>query len=44
MNQRLAHVTLLVREYDEAIAFYTTVLGFSLAPTWIWAAASAGWW
>lgn len=30
MNQRLAHVTLLVRDYDEAIAFYTTVLGFSL--------------
>ena len=31
MNQRLAHVTLLVRSYDEAIAFYTTVLGFTLA-------------
>ena len=31
MNQRLAHVTLLVRDYDEAIAFYTNVLGFSLA-------------
>ena len=31
MNQRLAHVTLLVRDYDEAIAFYTTVLGFTLA-------------
>ena len=31
MNQRLAHVTLLVRDYDEAIAFYTQVLGFSLA-------------
>ena len=30
MNQRLAHVTLLVREYDEAIAFYTNVLGFAL--------------
>ena len=30
MNQRLAHVTLLVRDYDEAIAFYTNVLGFSL--------------
>ena len=22
MNQRIAHVTLLVRDYDEAIAFY----------------------
>ena len=31
MNQCLAHVTLLVRNYDEAIAFYTNVLGFSLA-------------
>jgi catechol 2,3-dioxygenase-like lactoylglutathione lyase family enzyme len=31
MNQRLAHVTLLVRDYDEAIAFYTNVLGFTLA-------------
>ena len=31
MNQRIAHVTLLVRDYDEAIAFYTTVLGFHLA-------------
>lgn len=31
MNQRLAHVTVLVRAYDEAIAFYTTVLGFVLA-------------
>ena len=30
MNQRLAHVTLLVRRYDEAIAFYTKVLGFRL--------------
>ena len=30
MNQRLAHVTLLVRDYDEAVAFYTNVLGFSL--------------
>ena len=31
MNQRLAHVTLLVRDYDEAIAFYINVLGFALA-------------
>jgi catechol 2,3-dioxygenase-like lactoylglutathione lyase family enzyme len=30
MNQRLAHVALLVREYDEAIHFYTNVLGFDL--------------
>lgn len=31
MNQRLAHVAMLVRDYDEAIAFYTAVLGFTLA-------------
>ena len=30
MNQRLAHVTLLVRDYDEAIGFYTNVLDFNL--------------
>ena len=30
MNQRLAHITLLVRDYDEAIGFYTNVLGFNL--------------
>lgn len=30
MAQRLAHFTLLVREYDEAIAFYVDKLGFDL--------------
>ncbi|GAB3728190.1 VOC family protein [Hymenobacter agri] len=30
MTQRLALVTLIVRRYDEAIAFYTQVLGFTL--------------
>ena len=30
MPQSLAHVALLVREYDEAIAWFTTVLGFEL--------------
>ena len=30
MNQRIAHVTLLVKDYDEAIAFYTGGLGFEL--------------
>ena len=30
MNQHIAHVTLLVRNYDEAIGFYTNVLGFTL--------------
>ena len=30
MKQRLAHVALVVRDYDEAIAWYTGVLGFTL--------------
>ncbi len=30
MNQRIAHLTLVVRNYDEAIDFYTTKLGFTL--------------
>ena len=30
MKQALAHVSLVVREYDEAIAFYVGVLGFRL--------------
>jgi len=30
MPQTIAHVALLVRDYDEAIAFYTERLGFSL--------------
>ncbi len=30
MAQRLGHVALVVREYDEAIAFYTQLLGFRL--------------
>ncbi|MEM7656041.1 MAG: VOC family protein [Bacteroidota bacterium] len=30
MNQRLARIALVVREYDEAIAFYTEQLGFQL--------------
>lgn len=30
MKQRLAHVTLVVRDYDEAIAFYTKKLNFTL--------------
>ena len=31
MSQRLALVALVVRDYDEAIAFYTGVMGFRLA-------------
>jgi lactoylglutathione lyase len=30
MPQTLAHIALVVRNYDEAIAFYTRVLGFNL--------------
>jgi lactoylglutathione lyase len=30
MRQTLAHIALVVRKYDEAIAFYTRVLGFNL--------------
>lgn len=31
MQQQLAHVALVVRDYDEAIHFYTRQLGFTLA-------------
>lgn len=30
MRQSLAHVALVVRDYDEALAFYVDVLGFTL--------------
>ena len=30
MKQSIAHVALVVRDYDEAIAFYVGVLGFAL--------------
>lgn len=30
MNQRIAHIALVVKDYDEAIAFYTQQLGFIL--------------
>ncbi len=30
MNQRIGYVALVVRDYDEAIAFYTEKLGFEL--------------
>ena len=30
MRQRIAHVSLLVRDYDEAISFFTRALGFEL--------------
>jgi catechol 2,3-dioxygenase-like lactoylglutathione lyase family enzyme len=30
MSQSLAHISLIVRDYDEAIAWFTGVLGFTL--------------
>jgi catechol 2,3-dioxygenase-like lactoylglutathione lyase family enzyme len=30
MNQRIAHIALVVKDYDEAIEFYTEKLGFQL--------------
>lgn len=30
MNQRIAHISLVVKDYDEAIQFYTTKLNFEL--------------
>lgn len=30
MNQRIAHISLVVRDYDEAIEFYVNKLGFHL--------------
>jgi catechol 2,3-dioxygenase-like lactoylglutathione lyase family enzyme len=30
MKQTLAHIAIVVKDYDEAIAFYTTQLGFTL--------------
>ena len=30
MQQNLAHIAVVVRDYDEAIEYYTTILGFKL--------------
>lgn len=30
MSRRIAHVSIVVRDYDEAIAYYTTALNFKL--------------
>ena len=30
MKQSLAHIAVVVRDYDEAIAYYTSTLGFTL--------------
>ncbi|GAA4848865.1 VOC family protein [Algivirga pacifica] len=31
MSQRIANINLLVRDYEEALSFYTTCLGFEIA-------------
>jgi len=33
MNQQLAHIAIVVSDYDEAIAFYVDKLGFILVET-----------
>lgn len=46
MNHRIVHVALVVRDYDEAIAFYVDTLGFELvedtplSPTKRWVVVS----
>jgi catechol 2,3-dioxygenase-like lactoylglutathione lyase family enzyme len=40
---KLAFIALLVRDYDEAIAFYCGALGFRLDEDSILATESAGW-
>ncbi len=50
MNRQIGYVSLLVRDYDEAIAYYTTALGFSLiedtalggGKRWVLVAPAAG--
>lgn len=50
MNRQIGCVSLLVRDYDEAIAYYTTALGFSLiedtplggGKRWVLVAPAAG--
>lgn len=50
MTSRIAHVAIVVREYDEAIAWFTSVLGFELVEDralsaekrWVVVAASGG--
>jgi catechol 2,3-dioxygenase-like lactoylglutathione lyase family enzyme len=43
MKQSIAKVTLVVRDYDEAIAFYVGVLGFSLVEDTFIAAQNKRW-
>jgi catechol 2,3-dioxygenase-like lactoylglutathione lyase family enzyme len=43
MNQSLAHTALVVRDYDEAIAFYVDVLGFELVADEYQAAQDKRW-
>ena len=44
MKRKLAHVAVVVRDYDEAIAFYTRVLGFRLVEDTDLGAENVGCW
>jgi catechol 2,3-dioxygenase-like lactoylglutathione lyase family enzyme len=43
MRQSLAHIALIVRDYDEGIAFYCDVLGFTLVADEIQAEQNKRW-
>ena len=43
MRQSLAHIALVVRDYDEAIAFYCGVLGFTLVADEVQAEQNKRW-
>ena len=43
MRQSLAHIALVVRDYDEAIAFYCDVLGFTLVADEVQAEQNKRW-
>jgi len=42
MKQTLGHIAVVVRNYDEAIAFFTQILSFKLIEDTISAKTSAG--
>jgi len=45
MKQSIVHIALVVKDYDEAIAFYTKKLHFTLVEdTYQPSRINAGWW
>lgn len=42
-RQHIAHIALVVRDYDEALAFYVGKLGFVLLEDTYLSRTSAGW-